>query len=90
MEIEPKEGHKEATIVGFVREIQDHGKSQRVGITLVDEIYAAKLNEEGKNYLHEVSNKVEATGITSKTKDCLCRIDVSGYEIFEMDEDSRE
>ena len=48
------------------------------------------MNAEGKNLQYEVGNKVEATGIISRTKDGLRRIDVSGYEVFEMDEDDLE
>ena len=82
--------HNEVTIIGFVREIQDRGKSYRVGIAVGDEIYMVTLNEEGKNLLYEVGNKVEATGFISKTKNGLCRIDVSVYEVYEMDEDDLE
>ena len=82
--------HNEVTIIGFVREIQDRGKSYRVGIAVGDEIYMVTLNEEGKNLLYEVGNKVEATGIITKTKDGCCRIDVSGYEVYEMDEEDFE
>jgi hypothetical protein len=49
-----------------------------------------KLNEEGKNLLYEVGNKVEATGIITRTKDGFCRIDVTGYEVYEMDEEDLE
>jgi hypothetical protein len=86
----PKEVHKETTIIGFVREINGHPKSYRVGIAAGDQIYVVKLNEEGKNLLYEVGNKVEATGIITKTKDGCCRIDVSGYEVYEMDEEDLE
>ena len=48
------------------------------------------LNDEGKNLLYEVGNKVEATGSISRTKDGLRRIDVTNYEVFEMDEDDLE
>ena len=82
--------HNEVTIIGFVREIQDRGKSYRVGIAVGDEIYMVTLNDEGKNLLYEVGNKVEATGFISKTKNGLCRIDVSVYEVYEMDEDDLE
>mgnify|MGYP006974246866 FL=1 len=87
---EPEMDHNEVTIIGFVREIQDRGKSYRVGIAVGDEIYMVTLNEEGKNLLYEVGNKVEATGFISKTKNGLCRIDVSVYEVYEMDEDDLE
>jgi hypothetical protein len=82
--------HKERTIIGFVREIEDYGKLYRVGIASGFEIYVVKLNAEGINLLYEVGNKVKATGIISKTKEGLCRIDVSGYEVYEMDEDYLE
>ncbi|MGD9231457.1 MAG: hypothetical protein PVJ20_11635 [Desulfobacterales bacterium] len=49
-----------------------------------------KLNEEGKNLLYEVGNKVEVTGIITRTKDGLRRIDVTGYEVYEMDEEDLE
>jgi hypothetical protein len=87
---EPEMDHNEVTIIGFVREIQDRGKSYRVGIAVGDEIYMVTLNDEGKNLLYEVGNKVEATGFISKTKNGLCRIDVSVYEVYEMDEDDLE
>jgi hypothetical protein len=87
---EPKESNKEITIIGIVREIEDNGKSYRVGITTGNEIYVVKLNEEGNNLLYEVGNKVEATGIISRTKDGLRQIDVIGYEVYEMDEDDLE
>ena len=45
------------------------------------------MNEEGKNLQYEVGNKVEATGIISRTKDGLRRITVTGYEVYEMPED---
>ena len=90
MEKLPEEVKKEITIIGFVREIKSHPKSYRVGIVAGDQIYVVRLNEEGKNLLYEVGNKVEATGILTKTKDGLCRIDVSGYEVYEMDEEDLE
>ena len=82
--------NNEITIIGIVKEIDDNWKSYRVGIATANEFYPVKLNEEGKNLLYEVGSKVEATGIISRTKDGLCRIDVSGYEVFEMDEDDHE
>ena len=82
--------HKEITIIGFVREIEDNGKLYRVGIASGNDIYVVKLNAEGINLLYEVGNKVEATGFISKTKNGLCRIDVSVYEVYEMDEDDLE
>lgn len=85
-----KKSHKEITIIGFVREIEDYGKLYRVGIAVGDDIYVVKLNAEGINLLYEVGNKVEVTGIISKTKDGLRRIDVSAYEVYEMDEDDLE
>ena len=87
---ERRERNKEITIIGIVKEIDDNWKSYRVGITTEDEFYLVKLNEEGKNLLYEVGSKVEATGIITRTKDGLRRIDVSGYEVFEMDEDDLE
>jgi len=87
---EQKENHKEIMIIGVVREIKDRRNSFRVGIATGNEIYVVKLNEEGRNLLYEVGNKVEATGIITRTKDGLCRIDVTGYEVYEMDEDDLE
>ena len=87
---ERRERNKEITIIGIVKEIDDNWKSYRVGITTEDEFYLVKLNEEGKNLLYEVGSKVEATGIITRTKDGLRRIDVSGYEVYEMDEDDLE
>ena len=90
MKKEPKECHKEITIIGFVKEIGDTWKSYRVGILAGNEMYAVQLNQEGKNLLYEVGNKVEATGVISTTKDGLRKIDISGYEVYEMDEDDPE
>jgi vacuolar-type H+-ATPase subunit E/Vma4 len=87
---EPKERKKEITIIGIVREIEDKRNPFRVGIATGDEIYVVKLNDEGKNLSYEVGNKVEATGIITETKDGRCRIDVSGYEVYEMDEEDLE
>ena len=87
---EPKECKKEITIIGMVREIEDKRNPFRVGIATGDEIYVVKLNDEGKNLSYEVGNKVEATGIITETKDGHCRIDVSGYEVYEMDEEDLE
>ena len=85
-----KENKKETMVIGIVREIEDKRKSFRVGIATGNDTYVVKLNEEGKNLLYEVGNKVEATGFINKTKDGLCRIDVSGYEVYEMDEEDIE
>ena len=49
--------------------------------------YNPTLKAEGKNLFYEVGNKVEATGIISKTRDGFRRITVSGYEVFEMNDD---
>ena len=87
---EQKENRKEIMIIGIVREIEDKRNSFQVGIATGNEIYVVKLNEEGKNLLYEVGNKVEATGIITRTKDGLCRIDVTGYEVYEMDEEDIE
>ena len=78
---------REITIVGIVKEIGANGKTSRIGIKSGNEMYRVKQNEEGNNLFYEVGNKVEATGIISRTKDGLRRIDVTGYEVFEMDED---
>jgi vacuolar-type H+-ATPase subunit E/Vma4 len=85
-----KENNKETMIIGIVREIEDKRNPFRVGIATGDEIYVVKPTEEGKNLLYEVGNKVEATGIITQTKDGRCRIDVSGYEVYEMDEEDLE
>ena len=87
---ENNERQKVVTIVGVVREIKDSRKIHRVGIAVGNEIYAVQPNEEGQNLLYEVGNKVEATGIISRTKDVRCRIEVTGYEVYEMDEDDPE
>ena len=84
---ESKENNKEITVIGVVREIGDNWKSYRVGIAAGNEICAVQLNEEGKNMLYEVGNKVEATGIITRAKDGRLRIAVSGYKVYEMDED---
>ena len=82
-----RETKKEITIIGFVNEIGNNRKSGRIGISTDHELYVVKPNEEGNNLFYEVGNKVEATGVVSRTKDGLRQIDVSGYEVFEMDED---
>ena len=87
---ENNERQKVITIVGIVKEIKDSRKIYRVGIAVGNEIYAVQPNEEGQNLLYEVGNKVEATGIISRTKDVRRRIEVTGYEVFEMDEDDPE
>jgi hypothetical protein len=90
MRIEHKESKKEMTIVGIVREIEDNRKFYRVGIVAGNEIYAVQLNEEGKNLLYEVGNKIEATGIVSRSKSGDRRITVTGYKVYEMAEDDPE
>ena len=84
------EEEKESTIVGFVKDTGDNRKSGRIGIFAGSDLYAVDPNEEGHNLLYEVGNKVEATGIVSRTKDGRRRIHVTGYEVFEMDEDDLE
>lgn len=87
---ENNERQKAITIVGIVREIKDSRKNYRVGIAVGDEMYAVQPNEEGQNLLYEVGNKVEASGIISRTKDLRPRIEVTGYEVYETDEDDPE
>ena len=84
---EPKERQKEITIIGIVRENRDNWKIYPVGIASETGNYVVAMNEEGKNLQYEVGNKVEATGIISRTKDGLRRITVTGYEVYEMPED---
>ena len=81
---------KETTIVGFVREIKNYPKPYRIGIAVGSDIYVVKPNEEEQNLMYEVGNKVEATGLFSRTKDIQRRIEVSGYEVYEMSEDDPE
>ena len=90
MEQEQKENNKETMIIGIVRELEDRRNPFRVGIKTENEIFMVKLNKEGKNLLYEVGNKVEATGIISRTKDGRSQIEVSGYEVYEMDEEELE
>ena len=90
MKKETRENNKEITIIGIVREIEENWKSYRVGIATENGKYMVGMNEEGKNLQYEVGNKVEATGIITRTKDGLRRIDVTGYEVYEMDEDDLE
>ena len=87
---EQKESKKEITIIGIVREIADRGKSYSVGIASGNDMYAVKLNESGRDLQYEVGNKVEATGIISRTKVGVRRITVTGYEVYEMTEDDPE
>ena len=90
MRKEHPEKQKEVTLVGVVREIEDERKPYRVGILVGTEIYAVGPNEEGQNLFYEVGNKVEATGMVSTAKDGRLRIDVSGYEVYEMTDDDPE
>ena len=90
MKKETTTGHKEITIIGIVKEFDDNWKSYRIGIATENGSYLVRMNEEGKNLKYEVGNKVEATGIITRTKDGLRRIDVTGYEVFEIDEDDLE
>ena len=78
---------REITIIGFVKEIGNSWKSGRIGISAGENFYAVKPNEEGNNLVYEVGNMVEATGVISKTKDGRHQINVTGYEVFEMDKD---
>jgi hypothetical protein len=87
MKKETRENNKEITIIGIVREIEENWKAYRVGIATENGKYMVGMNEEGKNLQYEVGNKVEATGIITRTKDGLRRIVVTGYEVYEMDED---
>lgn len=81
---------KELTIVGIVREIDNNWKSYRVAIATEKGLYAVKPNDEGNSLRYEVGNKVEVTGIISRTKGGGRQIEVSGYEVFEMDDDDFE
>jgi len=90
MRRENQETKKEITIVGIVREIKIYRKPYRVGIAVGNGIYLVQPNEEGQNLLYEVGNKVEVTGTISMTKDDRRRIEVTGYEVYEMDEDDPE
>lgn len=87
---ERRESNEEITLIGFVKEFEDNLKSYRVGIATENGSYLVRMNEEGKNLQYEVGNKVEATGIITRTKDGRRRIDVTGYEVYEMDEDDLE
>ena len=87
---ERRESNEEITLIGFVKEFEDNLKSYRVGIATENGSYLVRMNEEGKNLQYEVGNKVEATGIITRAKDGSRRIGVTGYEVFEMDEDDLE
>jgi len=87
---EPQESQKEITIVGIVRENKDNWKKYPVRIASETGNYVVAMNEEGKNLQYEVGNKVEATGIISRTKVGLSLIAVSGYEVYELSEDDSE
>jgi hypothetical protein len=87
---DPKGSNKEIKIIGIVREIGDNWKTYRLCIATENGSYVIKMNEEGKNLRYEVGNKIEATGNIFRTKNGTRRIAVSGYEVFEMDEDDRE
>ena len=81
------EEKREVTITGFVKEIGNSRKPGRIGISAGGEFYTVKPNEEENNLVYEVGNMVEATGIVSRTKDGRRHITVTGYEVFEKDED---
>jgi len=87
---ELRESNEEITIIGIVKEFEDNWRSYRVGIATQNGSYMVRMNEEGKNLQYEVGNKVEATGIITRAKDGCRRIDVTGYEVYEMDEDDLE
>jgi hypothetical protein len=78
---------KQITITGFVKEIGANWKAPRVCVVTADGIYLVTMKAEGKNLHFEVGNRVEATGTISKTRDGFQRISVSGYEVFEMNND---
>ena len=90
MRREITETQKEITIVGVVREIKKYSKPYRVGIAVGSDIYVVKPNEEEQNLIYEVGNQVEATGILSRTKEVRRRIEVTGYEVYEMSDDDPE
>ena len=90
MKKDTRESDKEIAIIGIVKEFDDNWMSYRVGIATENGRYLVRMNEEGKNLQYEVGNKVEATGIITRTKDGRRRIDVTGYEVYEMDEDDLE
>jgi hypothetical protein len=87
---ELREINEEIAIIGIVKEFEDNWKSYRVGIATENGSYVIRMNEEGKNLQYEVGNKIEATGIITRTKDGLRRIEVTGYEVYEMAEDDPE
>jgi hypothetical protein len=87
---ESKKSQNELTIIGMVKEIGIKGNTFRVGIASGKDMYEVVPNEEGKNLLYEVGNKVETTGIITITKKGLRQIAISAYEVFETDEDDFE
>ena len=82
----PKSSNKEITIIGIVREVEDKVNC-RICIITEGGNYVVQMNEEGKNMLYEVGNKVEVTGIVPETKTGGQRIAVTSYRVYEMDED---
>lgn len=78
---------KEITIIGFVKEVYANWKTPKVGIANEDGIYIVKMNAEGKNLQYEVGNKVKATGTITRTNDGIRRVSVTGYEVYEVEED---
>ena len=78
---------KKLTITGFVKEIGANWKAPRVGVVAEDKIYIVSVKAEGKNLLYEIGNKVEVTGTISKTREGFQRISVSGYKVFEINND---
>ena len=78
---------KEITIIGFVKEVYANWKAPKVCVANEDGIYVVKMNAEGKNLQYEVGNKVKVSGTITRANDGIRRISVSGYEVYEMEED---
>ena len=79
--------NKQITIVGIVKETGDNWKSPEVIILTDNQNYVVKMNRAGKDLLYEVGNKVEVTGIIKEAKDGIRRFSISGYKVFEMEDD---
>jgi hypothetical protein len=79
--------NKPITIVGIVKETGDNWRSPEVSILTDNQNYVVKMNRAGKDLLYEVGNKVEAAGTFTQAKDGIRRFSITGYKVFEMEDD---
>jgi hypothetical protein len=79
--------NKQITVVGIVKEIGGNWRFPGVSIVTENQKYVVTMNPAGKDLLYEVGNKVEVTGIITEMKDGTRRISITGYKVFEMEDD---